>query len=892
MADEAAASAAPALPSPLKDTPVPSTATDLHPPFTTSFAPPSVSSSSSSAAAQPTAVTKLSITERLLIAQVVHYLNESPPDWAKVSSHMLSHPLIKGPERAKAAAEAGQQLQRLFGTRECERIWTALMRENNLIMPEDSEADVSQKQTARSKEAKGPQPKTDRKSQLALAQILYAEKMEELRESIRRKEEEFKSLVQRIDELQSKKADPELQKEIDAGTATIKRPKKVSKTAPVALSPSAPDDTIAEEPATSATARGEEVEKARTPERIEEQAPKEISNGSSDGGKPRESATEETAAVEPARSPSPVADEEALRSGPVSPEPQPRSGRGRLARTRNATSTTATQPEASSSTFKEKASQGEDMEVDEGGESAIAGSSDERTDVDGVEAVLGKARQTNNKPGSELRSRLTGKAETQPDADEPKEEPAKSSKEDADDALSSAPATPRSSARSRKGSPQSSPIQPASSTVSKRGKRKREEKDDAANATLGAANGSGDEADESTSARERAMPTRESKRTRSSTVTTRAATEEVSEAKSDQEEATDEVTATPAAASKKSVASNSSAAGATNGSRPSPVQRRSRRGVKDDVEEEKEDSTPAAGPSKEEVPTPKSVSRPKPAPRRSTRGRNSTTHSREPTAAVDEEEAADDEGRQAGSGDEREASKATKGDEEEEAAAGEEEADTSRDDVSSRRGSGAELRSSRRGSTTTNPAAAMTGTGSGSSRPRNKGTERILLSIVDELSSHTHASRFVNEVRPTESSDYHSLVRQPSSLKSIKAKVKEGSIHTTTQLRAACQHLFANAIMYNGEDEEMRRMAGEMREEMERLVAQAEPATPRGSGASSGGGGGGAAGAASGGGSSSKSQSGGGSGASALNNEKEAASSTPARSARATRARERSSKAG
>ncbi|PWN18616.1 hypothetical protein BCV69DRAFT_284921 [Microstroma glucosiphilum] len=155
------------------------------------------------------------VSDKLLLAQAVHHLGEAPPNWVNVSNLMLAHPLIKTPGRLKAAQEAGTTLVRVFGSRECERTWTALMRSNNLVIGGEEEVESSAvilKQ--RPKEARGLPPKMDRKSQLALAQILYAERMEELRDSIKKKEEEFKALIAKIDRLKSAEADSQLQEEL------------------------------------------------------------------------------------------------------------------------------------------------------------------------------------------------------------------------------------------------------------------------------------------------------------------------------------------------------------------------------------------------------------------------------------------------------------------------------------------------------------------------------------------------------------------------------------------------------------------------------------------------------------------------------------------------------
>ena len=168
-------------------------------------------------AVQPSALSKLSLRDKLLLAQAVHEIGTSPPDWGRVSALLLAHPLIRQQSRLEQAANAGLTLGRIFGTRECERAWIALMRQRGLVLGKDEvapEPATPTPTTPKPKEARGLQPRTDRRSQLALAQLLYAERMEELKEHIREKEEQFKSLVKEIDEIKSGKADARLEMEL------------------------------------------------------------------------------------------------------------------------------------------------------------------------------------------------------------------------------------------------------------------------------------------------------------------------------------------------------------------------------------------------------------------------------------------------------------------------------------------------------------------------------------------------------------------------------------------------------------------------------------------------------------------------------------------------------
>ena len=108
----------------------------------------------------------LSLFEQLLLAQTVNQGGTDPPEWGSVSARMMAHPLLAG----DAAAAAKR-----FSTMACEQAWSALMRAH-AIMNND-------------------RPRTDRAAQLALAQLLYAARLEELHAQIAAKEQQFRFVV-------------------------------------------------------------------------------------------------------------------------------------------------------------------------------------------------------------------------------------------------------------------------------------------------------------------------------------------------------------------------------------------------------------------------------------------------------------------------------------------------------------------------------------------------------------------------------------------------------------------------------------------------------------------------------------------------------------------------
>lgn len=143
---------------------------------------------------------------------------------------LLLHPLIRTKSRLEQASKAGITLGRVFGSRECERAWVALMRQYNLVLQPGERESLNESEgegstlANRAKEARGLPPKTDRASQLVLAQYLYAERIREIQESIKMKEQKFKALVADIEALNSGAMDEKLEAEVQMINAQVVTP--------------------------------------------------------------------------------------------------------------------------------------------------------------------------------------------------------------------------------------------------------------------------------------------------------------------------------------------------------------------------------------------------------------------------------------------------------------------------------------------------------------------------------------------------------------------------------------------------------------------------------------------------------------------------------------------
>ncbi|CAO1618654.1 unnamed protein product [Parajaminaea phylloscopi] len=721
MATEvAAAAAAAAAPGPQVSPPSsptePPPIDSLPPPFA---ATPSDDLASASLLAQPTAVSKLSLTDRLLLAQIVHSQGECPPNWLRVSTSMLNHPLVKSVERQKAAADAGLTMGRIFGSRECERSWVQLMRQYNLTTAgEEADTDAAgplMKQ--RPKEARGPTPRTDRRSQLALAQILYTEKMEELRDSIKKKEEEFKALIQKIDGLktQSAAADVQPAKAIAAASATNSTRAK---------------DATAERPKTP---------KAKTP------TASKVSNApapmSGDG-------VPAPTAVVPPGDPVPAAAEEDTETPAIGGKEQ--------TAIISKDSEEVVEPTVHSNDSKEQDQDASTRDLAAAAAAAAAAQGEKETPAS---AALG--------PADVVEEQL--EAERQ----------------------SSGPSTPLPARQAEQPSP-SKTNSPTSSPAgkTKRAKRKRD-----------------DQAEEDVTPNDQTdrPAMREAKRTRSSTIT--APREEPGEEERPLNSSTKK---TPVSAV----------------SRPTPTTRRStRRAIKDGDEASAGDPTTDAEATSLSTPTGSVPSRQRAAGRRSGVGRSST-QSREPSAMREDERDVDEESDKDTSMNVDEDPQTNDGDGPAGGASEEMATAVTAATTGTRKGAAA-VQASRResaASTSVPTSAATSHAKKAASTGRGRANQKSLLQILNQVSAHRNANVFQNDVRPIEAPDYRSLIRRPTSLKTVKAAIKDNRITTITQLRASLEEVFANAIMFNrpGGHNPLHGYAQEMRADVDVMLREHE----------------------------------------------------------------------
>ncbi|KIO32871.1 hypothetical protein M407DRAFT_18331 [Tulasnella calospora MUT 4182] len=79
-----------------------------------------------------------------------------------------------------------------------------------------------------------------------------------------------------------------------------------------------------------------------------------------------------------------------------------------------------------------------------------------------------------------------------------------------------------------------------------------------------------------------------------------------------------------------------------------------------------------------------------------------------------------------------------------------------------------------------------------------------------QICTHRNGNLFHNPVKESEAEGYFDIVKRPMDLKTIKTKIKDGSIKDSLEFQRDILLMFANAKMYNRPDSEIARMSDEM----------------------------------------------------------------------------------
>lgn len=95
-----------------------------------------------------------------------------------------------------------------------------------------------------------------------------------------------------------------------------------------------------------------------------------------------------------------------------------------------------------------------------------------------------------------------------------------------------------------------------------------------------------------------------------------------------------------------------------------------------------------------------------------------------------------------------------------------------------------------------------------------KNWRKSIMLVWKSIASHKYANVFMHPVTDDEAPGYHSIIKRPMDLSTIKKNIENGGIRCTSEFHRDVMLMFQNALMYNREDHDVHRMADEMREEV------------------------------------------------------------------------------
>ncbi|KAG9046362.1 hypothetical protein FS837_004586 [Tulasnella sp. UAMH 9824] len=103
------------------------------------------------------------------------------------------------------------------------------------------------------------------------------------------------------------------------------------------------------------------------------------------------------------------------------------------------------------------------------------------------------------------------------------------------------------------------------------------------------------------------------------------------------------------------------------------------------------------------------------------------------------------------------------------------------------------------------PRTATTSTAASSKR-----FQGVITMLHGQICTHRNGNLFHNPVKESEAEGYFDIVKRPMDLKTIKTKIKDGSIKDSLEFQRDILLMFANAKMYNRPESEIARMSDEM----------------------------------------------------------------------------------
>ncbi|KAI5124809.1 hypothetical protein M0805_005440 [Coniferiporia weirii] len=96
------------------------------------------------------------------------------------------------------------------------------------------------------------------------------------------------------------------------------------------------------------------------------------------------------------------------------------------------------------------------------------------------------------------------------------------------------------------------------------------------------------------------------------------------------------------------------------------------------------------------------------------------------------------------------------------------------------------------------------------STKERKRFQNVINMLHSQIQTHRNGTIFHNPIKPSEAPDYRDIVKRPMDLKTIKNRVRDGVIGTSSEYQRDIYLMFANSLMYNRPNSDIYVMAEEM----------------------------------------------------------------------------------
>lgn len=83
--------------------------------------------------------------------------------------------------------------------------------------------------------------------------------------------------------------------------------------------------------------------------------------------------------------------------------------------------------------------------------------------------------------------------------------------------------------------------------------------------------------------------------------------------------------------------------------------------------------------------------------------------------------------------------------------------------------------------------------------------------LHQQISQHRSGNVFHNPIKKSDAPDYYDIIKRPMDLKTIKSRIKDGTISSSREFQRDIYVMFANSLMYNRPNSDIYTMAEEVR---------------------------------------------------------------------------------